>query len=121
MLFRSEDYIDSSFKLEIPCAEFFAQGLELDWSIFAWDACLRPTDTDWEYLTFTRRKWESINDPEKRRYLKNSFRVLLTRARQGMIIFIPKGDPLDNTFLPEYYDGIYDYLKQVGIKELSVL
>ena len=117
----SEDYIDSSFKLEIPCAEFFAQGLELDWSIFAWDACLRPTDTDWEYLTFTRRKWESINDPEKRRYLKNSFRVLLTRARQGMIIFIPKGDPLDNTFLPEYYDGIYDYLKQVGIKELSVL
>jgi len=112
------EYVDSSFKLEIPCAEFFAQGLELDWSIFAWDACLRPNDADWEYLTFSRKSWDTINDPEKRRYLKNSFRVLLTRARQGMIIFVPKGDPNDSTFLPEFYDGIYDYLKEIGIKEV---
>jgi len=113
-----EKYIDSSFSLEIPCTEFFSQGLELDWSIFGWDACLRPHGDDWEYLRFRRYRWEKINDEKKQRYLKNAFRVLLTRARQGMVIFVPKGDKSDHTRLPELYDGVYNYLKEIGIKEI---
>ena len=113
-----ENYIDSSFSLEIPCTEFFAQGLELDWSIFAWDACLRPNTTDWDYMRFSRSQWDKTNNEKKQQYLKNAFRVLLTRARQGMIIFVPKGDTNDQTRLPIFYDGIYNYLKEIGIKEI---
>jgi hypothetical protein len=75
-------------------------------------------DPDWEYLKFSRKNWETITKKEDRRYLKNSFRVLLTRARQGLIIFVPKGDRNDNTFLPEFYDGIYNHLKEIGLQEI---
>ena len=111
-------YIDSSFSLEIPCTEFFSQGLELDWSIFGWDACLRPSGDDWEYLRFQRKEWKKINNEKERKYLKNAFRVLLTRGRQGTIIFVPSGDKSDQSRLPKFYDGIYDYLKELGIREI---
>lgn len=114
----TEEYVDSSFALEIPCTEFFAQGLELDWAIFGWDACFRPYDSDWEYLRFSRKDWNIIRKKDDRRNLKNAFRVLLTRARQGLIIFVPKGDENDSTRLPEFYDGIFNYLKEIGIKEI---
>ena len=110
-----EEYIDSSLKLEIPCTEFFSQGLELDWAIFGWDACLRPNNLDWDYFRFERSKWKTITNETKRKYLKNAFRVLLTRARQGMIIFVPKGDQNDKSRLPEFYDVIYNDLKEIGI------
>tara|TARA_Y100001936_G_C16058397_1_gene662600 strand:+ start:183 stop:2168 length:1986 start_codon:yes stop_codon:yes gene_type:complete len=113
-----EEHIDSSLALEIPCTEFFSQGLELDWSIFGWDACLRPNDTDWDYQRFERSKWKKITNETKRKYLKNAFRVLLTRARQGMIIFVPKGDENDKSRLPKLYDGIYNDLKNMGISEI---
>ena len=113
-----EEHIDSSLALEIPCTEFFSQGLELDWSIFAWDACLRPNNSDWDYLRFERSKWKKITKATKRKYLKNAFRVLLTRARQGMIIFVPKGDENDKSRLPEFYDPIFNDLKEIGIKEI---
>lgn len=114
----SEDYVDSSLALEIPCTEFFSQGLEVDWAIFGWDACFRPKNSDWDYMRFSRKEWKTLHKKEERRNLKNSFRVLLTRARQGMIIFVPKGDTNDKTRLPEFYDGIYDYLKEIGIEEI---
>jgi len=114
----SEDYVDSSLALEIPCTEFFAQGLELDWAIFGWDACFRPNNSDWDYRRFSRKEWKTLHKKEQQRNLKNAFRVLLTRARQGMIIFVPKGDPNDKTRLPEFYDGIFNYLKEVGIEEI---
>ena len=113
-----DEYIDSSLALEIPCTEFFSQGLELDWAIFGWDACLRPNNSNWDYLKFERSKWKKINQEKKRKYLKNAFRVLLTRARQGMIIFVPKGDQNDKSRLPEFYDRIYDDLREIGIKEI---
>ena len=112
-----KEYVDSSLALEIPCTEFFAQGLEVDWAIFAWDACFRPNNSDWDYMKFVRKEWRNIEKEVDRKYLKNSFRVLLTRARQGMIIFVPKGDPNDKTRLPEFYDGIYNYLKEIGIED----
>ena len=114
----SEEYIDSSLALEIPCTEFFSQGLELDWAIFAWDACLTPRDTDWNYRKFVRKEWRTMHKNEEKRNLKNAFRVLLTRARQGMIIFVPKGDINDRTRKPEFYDGIFNYLKEIGIQEI---
>jgi len=114
----SEEYIDSSLALEIPCTEFFSQGLELDWAIFAWDACLTPTDTDWNYRKFVRKEWRTMHKNEERRNLKNAFRVLLTRSRQGMIIFVPKGNTNDRTRMPELYDGIFNYLKEIGIQEI---
>jgi hypothetical protein len=114
----SEEYVDSSFALEIPCTEFFSQGLELDWAIFAWDACFIPKDSDWNYRRFIRKEWKTMQKSEEKRNLKNAFRVLLTRARQGMIIFVPKGDSNDKTRLPEFYDSICNYLKKIGVEEI---
>ena len=69
-------------------------------------------------MRFVRKEWKNIEKEVDRKHLKNAFRVLLTRARQGMIIFVPKGDPNDKTRLPEFYDGIYNYLKEIGIEEI---
>ena len=64
-------------------------------------------------------KWYNINKAERKMYLKNAYRVLLTRARQGMVIVVPEGDSNDPTRLPAYYDSTYQYLKELGIIELS--
>ena len=66
-----KEYTDSSFSLEIPCTEFFAQGLEVDWAIFAWDACFRPNESDQDYMSFVRKEWKNIVKEEDRKYLKN--------------------------------------------------
>ena len=109
--------------LEVVASEFKVQGLEIDWGLVCWDADLRRTKKgdEWDYYTFRGTRWNKRNKAEQRRYLVNSYRVLLTRARQGMIIFVPKGvDPeIDPTRDATYYDGIYDYLLSCGIKELK--
>lgn len=116
------DDLRSSNMLEIVASEFKVQGLEIDWGIVCWDADLRRTkkDDDWDYYSFRGTRWNKRNKPEQKRYLLNSYRVLLTRSRQGMIIFVPKGtDPeIDATRDSAYYDGIYNYLLSCGIKEL---
>jgi hypothetical protein len=61
-------------------------------------------------------RWNQINKTERKTYLKNAYRVLLTRARQGMVIVVPEGDPLDPTRKPEFYDPTYRYLKAIGLK-----
>ena len=101
--------------LEDVATEFDIQGLELDWTCVAWDANLRRGDEDWEYKNFRGTKWQNIHDEIRRRYLLNAYRVLLTRARQGMIIFIPEGDDSDRTRLPEFYDPVFDYFIQCGV------
>ena len=117
----SED-LRSSNMLEIVASEFKVQGLEIDWGIVCWDADLRRNSkgTDWDYYTFRGTKWNKRNKPEQKRYLLNSYRVLLTRARQGMVIFVPCGvdSEIDPTRNKEYYDGIYNYLCSCGIEEL---
>jgi hypothetical protein len=109
-----EDVRSSSF-LEDAATEFDIQGLELDWTCVAWDLSLRINMGSWEYRSFRGTKWQAVNDPQRQRYLLNAYRVLLTRARQGMIIFIPRGDSEDATRLPEFYDSICMYFKKVGI------
>ena len=117
------DDLRSSNMLEIVASEFKVQGLEIDWGIVCWDADLRRTANgkDWDHYTFRGTRWNKRNKPEQKRYLLNSYRVLLTRSRQGMIIFVPKGvDPeVDLSRNSEFYDGIYNYLLSCGIKEIE--
>ncbi len=115
----NEEDIRSSLFLEDVATEFDVQGLELDWVCVAWDGDFRYTPHGWQYYQFNGgTKWNNVNKTERQLYRKNAYRVLLTRARQGMILFIPKGDPEDPTRLPEYYDATYEYLKSIGIPEL---
>lgn len=112
------DDVRSSYYLEDTATEFDIQGLELDWTIVCWDANFRFNGHTFEYYSFTGDRWKNVNKADDRKYLKNAYRVLLTRARQGFVIFIPEGDSCDNTRPPEYYNGVYDYLKELGIEEL---
>lgn len=116
--------IRSSNALEDTLTEFKVQGLEIDWACVAWDADLRLNDdhTKWQhYQLRSGTKWQNINKPINREYQINAYRVLLTRARQGMVLVVPNGDygvPPDETRKPEWYDVIYNYLKDIGIKEI---
>lgn len=110
----------SSCGLEYAATEFKIQGLELDWACVAWDADLRYVGSGWQYREFRGDKWTKIGKDYKMRYLKNAYRVLLTRARQGMVIFVPEGDSEDGTRDHGFYDGTYCYLKEMGIEELAV-
>ena len=115
------DDLRSSNMLEIVASEFKVQGLEIDWAVVCWDADLRRglDGKGWDYYRFRGSKWTKRRQEEQQRYLVNSYRVLLTRARQGMIIFVPHGvdpeeDPTRNSV---YYDAVYQYLKKCGIEE----
>jgi len=110
--------IRSAYYLEDVATEFDIQGLELDWVCVAWDANLRFSDNIWELKSFHGSSWQEVNNENNKRYLINSYRVLLTRARQGMIIFIPKGDENDHTRLPDYYDRTFNYFKSIGFEEI---
>jgi len=115
------DDVRSSNKLEVVASEFKIQGLEIDWAVVCWDQDLRINDEKkWDYYFFRGSKWQKHKKTEKKRYLINSYRVLLTRARQGMVIFVPLGvsESDDKTRLNKEYDKIYDYLLSCGINEL---
>jgi len=90
----------SSLYLEDAATEFQVQGLELDWTIVTWDADPRWRGSDWSFHSFRGAKWTDVKKPERRQYLKNAYRVLLTRARQGMVIFVPPGAKRDCTRRP---------------------
>ncbi|MBQ8365476.1 MAG: DUF2075 domain-containing protein [Bacteroidaceae bacterium] len=107
--------VRSSFYLEDVATEFDVQGLELDWSCVVWDGDFRYTPSGWSHHSFCGDKWQNINKPERKAFQKNAYRVLLTRARQGMVLVVPEGSPEDPTRNPEYYDSTYEYLKEIGI------
>lgn len=115
---NGKDDVRSSYYLEDVISEFDIQGLELDYSIVAWDADFRFNGTDWTYYNFVGNRWQNVSSKERQLYLKNAYRVLLTRARQGMVIFVPKGDDTDGTRRQEWYDNIFDYLSDLGIEIL---
>lgn len=124
------DDIRSSLFLEDAVSEFDVQGLELDYSCLVWDADFQYTDKGWKHYSLGTKTddgesimcWRNINDKQLQDYQTNAYRVLLTRARQGMVICVPTGDthlpPEDSTRLPEFYDATYNYLKSLGIKEI---
>jgi hypothetical protein len=113
----SED-IRSSNALEDVATEFDVQGLELDWTIVGWDADYRYVDGAFQHWAFRGTVWNRVHQRARQRYLENAYRVLLTRARQGMVIFIPEGDPLDQTRNAHWYDETYSFLLQSGIEPL---
>lgn len=115
---NNKEDVRSCYALEDVVTEFDVQGLEVDYSIVCWDADFRIIDGKWSYKRFHGSNWINILKNEDKLYLKNTYRVLLTRARQGMIIFIPKGCCEDITRQPKFYDGTYNYLKQIGLEEI---
>ena len=108
--------VRSSFFLEDIVTEFQVQGLELDWACVVWDADFRYTKDGWEYFSFIGDRWNHIRKKERQVYLKNAYRVLLTRARQGVVIVVPPGDPDDVTRKNEFYNPTYEYLQEIGFK-----
>lgn len=106
----------SSYYLEDAATEFQVQGLELDWSCVVWDGDFRLTDGKWDYRSFVGSTWNRIHKPERQMYLKNAYRVLLTRARQGMVIVVPEGDKEDPTRKAVYYDSVFEYLQDIGFE-----
>lgn len=110
--------VRSSYYLEEAASEFDIQGLELDWTCVGWDADFRRGNGEWNCFSFRGTKWQRVNAPDRQLYLKNAYRVLLTRARQGMVIFVPPGDPPDPTRAPQDYESIYEYLRLCGIPVL---
>ena len=126
--------VNSSNYLEDAATEIQVQGLELDYTCVLWDADVRCVNNSWKYFNFNSRnsKWneqkgETESNYEKIKYMLNAYRVLLTRARSGMVICVPYGNenitstgfPEDKTRLPEFYDGTYNYLKSLGLEEIN--
>jgi DUF2075 family protein len=111
-----KDDVRSSYYLEDVATEFQVQGLELDWACITWDGDLRYSAAEWKTFGFKGSKWQNINQPERKKFLINAYRVLLTRARQGMVIVIPNGNDDDRTRKQEYYDPTFEYLRNIGIK-----
>lgn len=108
--------VRSSYYLEDVATEFHIQGLELDWSCVTWDGDFRFNNKSWKTFSFVGDKWHNIKKEERKKYLKNAYRVLLTRARQGMAIVVPEGNSEDPTRNPEFYDGTYEYLREIGFE-----
>ena len=124
--------VRSSNYLEDAATEIQVQGLELDYTCLLWDADMRYENGKWHFYTFNNKtQWKEVvakteDKQEKVQYMLNAYRVLLTRARAGMIICVPEGNKHkrsngyweDSTRLPSYYDGTYNYLKSIGFEEI---
>jgi hypothetical protein len=110
--------VRSSYYLEDVVTEFQVQGLELDWACVTWDADFRYSKNGWEHFSFVGKRWNRINKEERKKYLKNAYRVLLTRARQGMVVVVPLGDTEDPTRKNEFYDPVFEYLQEIGFRVL---
>lgn len=115
----SKGDVRSSYYLEDVSTEFEVQGLELDWACVTWDADFRYSTSGWSHHAFRGDRWQRINKADRKLYHKNAYRVLLTRARQGMAIVVPTGDPYDRTRDPDYYDPTFEYLKKTGFPILD--
>jgi hypothetical protein len=111
---NGKDDVRSSYYLEDPATEFVIRGLELDWVGVCWDADFRSINGRWAFHRFTGTKWQNVNDDNRKVYLTNAYRVLLTRARQGMVIYIPEGDSGDVTRPAAFYDGTAKFLSECG-------
>lgn len=107
--------VRSSYYMEDVATEFHVQGLELDWTCVTWDADFRYSDSGWQNFDFVGSRWHQIRSEARKRFQKNAYRVLLTRARQGMVIVVPEGDSQDPTRLPGFYDTTFEYLRSFGM------
>ena len=111
--------IRSAYFMEEVASEFDVQGLELDWAGIVWDGDFHHDGAAWVCQSFKGSKWQQVNDATRRLYLKNAYRVILTRARQGMVIVVPEGDPGDWTRPGEIYDRTFAFLQRCGLRLLA--
>lgn len=116
---HDKEDVRSSFYLEDVATEFHVQGLELDWAAVVWDGDFRRAGGSWDHYSFVGTKWQRILAPDRREFQKNAYRVLLTRARQGMVLVVPEGDASDPTRAPEFYDRTFEYLREIGLPVLA--
>lgn len=110
--------VRSSYYLEDVATEFDVQGLELDWACVTWDADFRYDKNSWQHWSFSGNRWNRIKKPERKNFLKNAYRVLLTRARQGIVLVVPMGDSEDATRRAEFYDPTFAYLREIGFRTI---
>jgi hypothetical protein len=115
---NNSDDIRSSYFLEEIATEFDIQGLEIDWVCLAWDINYYFENGKWNCQYFSGTNWQNIHNENEKTYLQNAYRVLLTRARQGLIIFIPEGDDLDHTRPKELYDQTFNFFQSCGIQNI---
>jgi hypothetical protein len=115
---NGKDDVRSSYYLEDVATEFQVQGLELDWVCVTWDGDFRHTPSGWQHWSFRGNRWNRIRKSDRQAYLKNAYRVLLTRARQGMVIVVPEGERNDPTRKQEFYDPTFDYLASIGFSKI---
>jgi len=111
--------VRSSFNMEDVATEFDIQGLELDWVGVCWDADLRYRSGGWHFHAFRGSRWNAVRAEARQVFLMNAYRVLLTRARQGMVIFVPDGDETDHTRPPALYDGTNQFLLDCGLQSTA--
>lgn len=111
--------IRSSFQLEVAASEFQIQGLELDWACVCWGSDFVRKDSTWELKRLRGTRWQNVGQNAARKYLINTYRVLLTRARQGMVLFVPLGSDSDLTRPTVPLDSTAAYLIQCGAKQLT--
>lgn len=111
--------VRSSFYLEDVATEFQVQGLEVDWACVVWDGDMRFSPEGWRHHEFKGSRWQRIRAEERQRYQLNAYRVLLTRARQGLAVVVPRGDETDPTRSPAYYDPTFNYLESLGLPVLE--
>lgn len=116
---KPKDDVRSSFYLEDPATEFHIQGLELDWVALCWEGNYRRESGRWAHYAFVGTRWQIVHNETNQAYLANSYRVLMTRARQGMVIYVPSGSLEDGTRDRKIYDGTWEYLKECGLAELE--
>ncbi|MCC6908327.1 MAG: DUF2075 domain-containing protein [Phycisphaerales bacterium] len=116
---HSKEDVRSSYYLEDVATEFHVQGLELDWSCVVWDGDFRYSPKGWRHWSFRGKKWQRIRSADRQLYQKNAYRVLLTRARQGMVVVVPHGEPTDPTRSESFYDDTYEYLRRIGLPVLQ--
>lgn len=114
--------VRSSYSLEVAASEFECQGLELDWVGLCWGLDLTPSEDGkvWDYRKFRGARWQNVRNETERNFTLNRYRVLLTRARKGLVIWVPKGDQNDPTRDPTRYDRIYDVLRCAGVPDLPL-
>jgi len=113
--------VRSSFWLEVAATEFEVQGLELDWVGVCWGNDLYINREGlWEFRRFTGTRWRNVSRDDTRQYVLNKYRVLLTRARQGLVIWVPPGRFEDPTLDPQSFDATYSYLAACGVPELTL-
>ena len=120
--FLEEDTdVRSSYSLEVAASEFECQGLELDWIGLCWggDLLPSPSATTWDYRRFRGANWQTVRQDAERAYTLNRYRVLLTRARKGLVVWVPQGDRKDPTRDPEGFNRVFDALVDAGVPQLE--